>query len=132
MKLCQGEEKARKVAGGRGSVSDKEQLMRGRGQVQRRLRVCEWEAGLASRWRGDCPVAAEAPPVWQGGKNRAVQKTYAFYILVSKMQMSCWEPIYSFTNLNIQKGIKFLKLEVLNNYHKSFTVPTYELTSISL
>ena len=89
-------------------------------------------SGLGLLVEGGCPVAAEAPPVWQGANNRAVQKTYAFYILVSKMQMSCWEPIYSFTNLNIQKGIKFLKLEVLNNYHKTFTVPTYELTSISL
>lgn len=109
----------------------------GRGQVRCRggSRVCEWEAGSASPRREGCTVAAEAPSGAARRKNqRAVQKTNAFYILVSKMQMSCCEIlIHSFTNLNIYKGIKFLKLEVLNNYHKeTFTVPTYEVTSMSL
>lgn len=98
--------------------------------MQRRL--CEREAGSASPQREGC---TEAPTSVARRKNqRAVQKTDASYILVSKMQMSCCEIlIHSFTNLNIYKGIKFLKLEVLNNYHKeTFTVPIYEVTSMSL
>ena len=103
------------------------------GEVQRRL--CEQEAGSASPQREGCTVAAEAPTSVARRKNqRAVQKTDASYVLVSKMQMSCCEIlIHSFTNLNIYKGIKFLKLEVLNNYHKeTFTVPIYEVTSMSI
>lgn len=60
MKLCQGEERDRKVAGGRGSVSEKEQLMQGEARC-RGGSGCAMGSGSASQWREGCPVAAEAP-----------------------------------------------------------------------